>query len=349
MYFRFAAAAIALLCGASVQADTRPDSHAPISVMGDHLHKAGEWMFSYRFMQMSMKGNQDGTSSISPDEIATTVSNRFANPPMMPPTLRVVPTSMDMKMHMIGVMYAPSDRITLMGMMNYLDNEMDHITYAGPTGTAQLGTFTTGSSGIGDTTFSALVRLWVADGDQLHATMGLSLPTGSTDETAEVLSPMNTRPTLRMPYPMQLGSGTFDPILGLTWTRTGDRFSGGAQWRSTLRVADNDDDYRLGDEHRLTGWLSYLASDRTSFSARVGLVERGTIDGMDPNIMAPVQTADPDRYGFTRWEFSLGANFLLPGERNRLALEFIAPVSQDLNGPQLETDWQVVLGWQFAP
>jgi len=33
----------------------RPDSHAPIGVMGDHGHKTGEMMFSYRVMTMNMR------------------------------------------------------------------------------------------------------------------------------------------------------------------------------------------------------------------------------------------------------------------------------------------------------
>ena len=32
----------------------RADSHAPISVMGDHTHGKGEWMLSYRYMGMGM-------------------------------------------------------------------------------------------------------------------------------------------------------------------------------------------------------------------------------------------------------------------------------------------------------
>ena len=31
---------------------------------------------------------------------------------------------------------------------------------------------------------------------------------------------------------------------------------------------------------------------------------------------------------------------------NRLAFEGGAPVYQDLNGPQLETDWIMTFGWQ---
>jgi len=75
--------AVLLAACATVKADTRPDSHAPITVMGDHIHKTGEVMFSYRYMHMSMRDNRDGSSRMSPEEIVTTVPNRFANPPMM--------------------------------------------------------------------------------------------------------------------------------------------------------------------------------------------------------------------------------------------------------------------------
>ena len=33
-------------------------SHAPIGVMGEHMHKKGEYMLSYRFSHMQMKGNR---------------------------------------------------------------------------------------------------------------------------------------------------------------------------------------------------------------------------------------------------------------------------------------------------
>ncbi|NBD18196.1 MAG: hypothetical protein GVY04_19270 [Cyanobacteria bacterium] len=32
----------------------RPDGHAPIGVMGDHVHGQGEWMLSYRYMFILM-------------------------------------------------------------------------------------------------------------------------------------------------------------------------------------------------------------------------------------------------------------------------------------------------------
>ncbi|MBU2676359.1 MAG: transporter [Gammaproteobacteria bacterium] len=336
------------LCTATAFADGRPDAHAPIGVMGDHLHDKGEVMFSYRFMQMSMEGNRVGSSSISADEIVTTIPNRFTDLPMMPPTLRVVPTEMIMQMHMFGVMYAPSDRVTLMAMLKVLDKSMDHTTYMGPAGTVVLGNFTTETSGLGDTRIAALIR-WMEDDDhRVHATLGVSLPTGSTDETGNVLTPMNTEPTLRLPYPMQLGSGTWDLIAGLTYAGNGERWGWGSQWQSLIRTGDNDEGYTLGDEHTLTGWASYLVGPRISLSGRVTYIDRGNIDGIDPMIAAPVQTADPDRQGIERSDLSVGANLVLPGDRHRLALEFWVPLTERLAGPQLETDWQVTLGWQMA-
>lgn len=85
---------VSLLPSALLAQHSAPDAHAPIGIMGDHLHGAGEFMVSYRFMQTNMEDNLQGSDSISPDQIVTSVSNRFAGAPMMPPTLRVVPLEM---------------------------------------------------------------------------------------------------------------------------------------------------------------------------------------------------------------------------------------------------------------
>ena len=344
-------AALAAIClPQAVLADkvTRADSHAPIGVMADHFHKKGEWMFSYRFMNMAMQGNLLGSDSISPDAIVTTIPNRFFGMPGQPPTLRVVPLEMDMDMHMIGMMYAPSDRVTMAFMGNYLRKDMRHVTYMGGAGTTTLGEFTTKTSGWGDTTLSALVSFHDTEAHKIHAIVGVSMPTGSTEETGTVLTPMNMTPTIRLPYPMQLGSGTWDPIAGLSYSGFSTRFGWGAQWRSTFRSGDNDEGYNLGNEHCLTGWVSYLFNDSFSGSLRLEYLDRDNIDGIDPAIVAPVQTADPDRYGLSRTDASIGLNWAGQGDLNgyRIALEYSVPVDQDLDGPQMETDSRLILGLQ---
>ena len=123
------------------------------------MHGQGEWMFSYRYMHMDMEGNRIGDNEVSPATIATTIPNRFFGQPMQPPTLRVVPTKMTMEMHMFGAMYAPTDWLTLMAMLNYVAKDMDHITFAGPAGNTVRGRFTTETSRIGDTRLSSMIWL----------------------------------------------------------------------------------------------------------------------------------------------------------------------------------------------
>jgi len=115
---------------------SRPDGHAPISVMGDHMHKKGEWMLSYRYMFMDMDGNRDGTRRVSDDAV-------LADYP-------VTPRKMDMEMHMLGVMYGLTDRVTLMAMMPFARLDMDHRTRMGAR-------FNTRSTGIGDLKLSGMV------------------------------------------------------------------------------------------------------------------------------------------------------------------------------------------------
>ncbi len=325
----------------------RADSHAPIGVMGDHMHKAGEFMLSYRFMRMDMEGNRIGTDEVSPEQIVTTVANPHAGPP----TLRVVPLDMTTDMHMFGAMYAPTDWLTLMGMGSYLKKEMDHVTFQGMMGTTRLGEFTTKTSGIGDTRLSGLIGIYDDAMHHVHLNAGISLPTGSIDETDDVLAPTGMRPVLTLPYPMQLGSGTYDLLPGITYSGKTDKFAWGAQYAGTVRIGDNDANYALGDQHEVTAWGGYLWTSALRTTVRLKGRTIGRIDGMDARITAPVQTADPNNQGGERIDLSFGIN--LAGQSgflrgHRIAFEIGTPIHQDLNGPQMETDFFFLIGWQFA-
>ena len=330
----------------------RADGHAPIGVMGDHLHKKGEWMVSYRYMQMHMDGSRSGTSSISPETIATTIPNRFFGAPGQPPTLRIVPTEMTTDMHMFGAMYAPSDNLTLMAMVNYLDRSMDHITFQGGAGTTVLGNFTTRAKGFGDTKIGGLYRLYDDDVHHFHMNVGLSLPTGSTTETDQILAPNGATPTVRLPYAMQLGTGTVDFLPGLTYTAQKGAMAWGAQYRAEIRTESaNDEGYALGDKHAVSAWVSRQWKPWISTSLRVDMMTQDGLSGISPAVVGPVQTANPDNYGGQRIDMYLGVNLI--GQKgvwknHRLAAEIGMPVYQNLNGVQLETDYVFSLGWQKA-
>ncbi len=322
----------------------RADSHAPIGIMGDHMHDAGEFMFSYRFMRMDMEGNRQGTNSVSPETIVTTVTNPFAPPP----TLRVVPTQMTTNMHMFGSMYAPTDNVTLMGMVNYIDRDMTHITFQGMAGTTRLGNFKTEAKGFGDVKLSSLIKLYEDKKHHLHLNASLSLPTGSIKKTDTVLTPMNTRVNLRLPYAMQLGSGTYDLLPGITYNGYSNKIGWGAQYNSVLRLGHNSQDYNFGDKHTLSAWGSYSFSPIVSASLRVTGETESKIDGRDTQIAAPVQTANPNNYGGKRVSTSLGLNTVVPSgalKGHRFSAEVTLPIYQNLNGTQLERDKAIIFGW----
>ncbi|MEM9311696.1 MAG: transporter [Pseudomonadota bacterium] len=319
--------------------------HAPIGVMGDHRHAEGEWMISYRFMHMDMVGTQIGTDSVTPEEVVTTVPNIFFGAEGQPPTLRIVPTSMRMDMHMAGVMYGLSDQVTLMVMGNYITKEMDHITFQGGMGTTRLGTFRTRTADLGDTKLAALIGLT----DTVHINAGISLPTGTITEEDDILTPMGGNPTVRTPYPMQIGSGTFDLEPGLTYRDQNDGFGWGAQVKGVIRLGDNDADYSFGDKAMATIWGAVSLSPVVSLSGRLQAETLGRVEGMDPMIVGPVQTANPDFQGGETLTAFFGMNFAATGgalKGWRLGIESGAPLIQDLNGPQMPTDWTLTAGIQ---
>lgn len=349
-----AIAALVIPAAASAH-DVMADDHAPIGVMADHAHKKGEVMFSFRAMHMEMSGNQVGTDDIAPDTIVTTVPNRFFGMPMQPPTLRLVPTEMRTDMYMLGMMYAPSDAVTLMVMGNYIEKEMDHLTYQGGMGADVLGTFQTNPKAFGDIKVAALFPLigipeaGAMKADELTLKAGVNLPTGSTDETAHILTPMGDTPTVRVPYMMQAGSGTWDLEPSLTYKVRRNAIGFGAQASASIRLGDNKWGYSLGDVYEATAWVSYRPAQAVSLSGRVKARTMEQVDGIDPNIMGPVQTANPDFQGGDRVDLLAGINLVGTHgalAEHRLGIELGLPVYQDLNGPQMAADWNLTVGWQ---
>ena len=118
-------------------------------------------MFSYRYRFMDMDGNRDGTDNLSDTEVLQQFS--------------VTPVRMTMQMHALGVMYAPTDDLTLMAMVPYVFKEMDHVTRRGVH-------FTTHSEGFGDIKLTALYQVLNQSRQRIHLNIGMSFPTGSIEE-----------------------------------------------------------------------------------------------------------------------------------------------------------------------
>jgi len=307
----------------------RPDGHAPISVMGDHTHHRGEWMFSYKFMNMNMEGLQQGQDNIKSSEVFN--------------SYMVAPKKMTMPMHMLGVMYAPTEKLTLMAMTSVLDNEMDASTKMGMN-------FTTNSSGLGDLKISGLYQLLNKNRQQVHAQLGVSIPTGSIEE--KDFTTMSNKMQVILPYPMQLGSGTLDGLIAINYLAQSDYLSFGTQLKSTLRFGENDRDYRFGNNFTLNSWLAYKVASWLSMSARVEGSLTDEISGNDSSLNPMmIPAANTKNSGAKSITTGVGINSYIPTgsfKNLRFGLEYAFPVYQNVNGIQLEKDETLTLGLQYS-
>ncbi len=313
----------------------RPDSRAPAGLMGDHAHKQGEMMFEYRFMSMDMDDNRVGSTKVS--DVASLDASGIS--------FMATPTRMHMDMHMIHMMYGWSDRITLYAMPMWVELTMDHRRRMPLMGDPD---FTTSNGGFGDTALGVLWKIYNGDTDELTVNLGFTVPTG--DITARTAAPSNgLMPSVELPYPMRLGSGTFDARPGITYKQFWETRSFGMQYQTDLPIGRNFDGYSEGDEHRLNFWLSQRigVKGKLAFTFRVENLWRSDFDGFD-NDLGPantvISTARTDFRGGYWLNFGYGATWRTPG-RIFLIVEIVQPIYQDLNGVQLETDMALFATW----
>ena len=306
----------------------RPDTHAPAGLMGDHAHKTGEVMVEYKFMFMSMDDNRLGRETLS-DVAARTASGI---------DFMVVPTRMDMNMHMFHVMYAPSDEITLYMMPMWTSVTMDHRRMNGTT-------FRTHNEGFDDLAAGALWLLESEEDGEWIANLGFSVPTGDlNNRTDRAMPPTETL----LPYPMRLGSGTFDARPGLTYKKYWERSSAGLQFQADLPVGENYRDYSVGNVYQLNGWFSQQLGDRFSTSVRFEGLLRENFNGADDELVPGMASmARSDMRGGDSVNLGLGFIWSLV-DGSRLNFEWVKPIYQDLDGVQLETDYAAFASWSKA-
>lgn len=327
------AAKAADLTGLSLQELYNLDIVQP-NVLGGHTHPAGQTMVGYQYMHMHMSGLYQGDREISP-------ADAFAQGFM------TVHTEMEMEMHMLEVMHAPTDRLTLMAMLPYKEMSMKHLMNTGMS-------FTQTADGIGDLEVMGLYTV-LGDirkgGHRLVANAGVSFPTGSINAKDHAGgNPAN--PLVLLEYPMQLGSGTYDLMPGLTYLGDAGPWSWGAQTVETIRLGHNGHGYRFGDQYRVSAWTSYGLTDWFAPSVRLDGRWWEDVTGTDAGLATnTTPEARTDLRGGRRLDLLFGLNFYIPQgvlKGSRFMLEGGFPVYQHLDGPQLGTAWMFSLGWSYA-
>ncbi|MEQ8560121.1 MAG: transporter, partial [Cytophagales bacterium] len=254
----------------------------------------------------------------------------------------LVPQQMNMRMYMIGAMYAPSDNFTLMIMQNYVKNSMDLNNMMGMS-------FSTESKGFGDLKVSALYGLMSKKNSSFHLNIGVNIPTGEIQNRYS--TPMTEN--MKLPYPMQLGSGTFDYSLGGTYKGSVKHWTWGIQPMAIVRTSKNTENYRLGDQLNLNTWMSYDIFQWMSLSGRVLGTKSGEILGSDKELMIMMAPpANNENSGKSQVKSYLGCNFSF-GEkaywRNfKIGLEYGLPLYQEVNGIQMNEKASFIAGMRYS-
>jgi hypothetical protein len=304
--------------------------------MGGHVHEQGEWMFEYKFAQMYMDQLRVGDQRVTDMAAAyNATGDNFA----------VLPTNMNMDMHMIHMMYGLTDNVTLYVMPMFMSLTMDH--RRGPR-TGMDGTFfRTHNEGFADMPLGALWRVFDGEIDEVIVNLGASAPTGNID----VIVPGTTG---EFPYPMRLGSGSFSLRPGVTYRLYTEKHSFGAQLQTNLPLYTNYTGYQLGNRYALNFWMTRTigAARKLAFSFRTEHVWQENIHGQDRDLaMAAanniVSTVRPDMQGGYWLNLGYGVMYMLP-EGSRLNFEMTQPIYQFVDGIQLETDWQLFASWSKA-
>lgn len=321
----------------------------PAGIMFGHmLDKPGDFMAGYRYMHNWTNGSMmHGDHKVSDQTIVAQGCSDTAQ-------CRFAPTFMNMSMHMLDLMYAPTKWWNVMLMPTFMTMDMNLRELAGRPppvpGTHEHSGISGHETGaIGDTYLSSLVRLLDIPGHRMHVNLGLSAPTGKVD--------IELRRMFRIDgglihFGMQQGSGTWDFMPSLTYAGEYNRWSWGAQLSGIKRLEDqNKSGYRLGDIIQATSWAGFDINRWLTASVRGAYTWQDAIHRDFNQFNARIGPMDfPANYGGQFWDVGFGLNAAVPRGRfagNRFGFEWIQPVSSDFNGFQLDRKGALAATWNY--
>lgn len=313
----------------------------PAGVMFGHMmNQQDAMMVGYRFMYSGQSGDMLNGSRPVSDQ--TVVSKACAN---VVGGCLYMPASMNMNMHMLNIMHAPTDWLNLMVMPQLVS--MDMTMSQSLTGfedpVMPMSGMKMTSNNVGDTSITALVKVLNKEGHHVHAGLGISAPTGSIEQ-------MNG--SLNQSYGMQTGSGTWDFNPSMTYTGQANDWGWGAQLSGIKRLEKNKYGYALGDIFQATGWGSYQVVNWLSASVRGLYTVQGGIQGQTSLDHLTSSTVDyPSNYGgrFVDIGFGLNASFHQGQFTNHsLSLEWLQPVNTNFNGYQLDRNGTLSVSWNYS-
>lgn len=307
-------------------------------------HSDNRWFLQYSYNLLTAEGYQHGTDRLNLGEVSFSPGS-----PRTDANYPVVPTEIEQCIHAFIAGYRFSELFSLSLSVPILEQNTDHISSV-----PDFSEFLISTDGIGDVALNGSFTL-PSSGSQIYTlNIGVSLPTGSIDEVGD--TPRDGIGTNeRLPYTMQLGSGTYDLLLSASLSNSGQLFDYGGSLNSTIRFGSNDNGYRLGNNYALNAWVRYRWSELLQPGLSVSYRHTENIHGADLDLTVPgafpfpASITDPDNFGGQKAKVGVNTRICVQSSCNlSFILEVSKPFYQDLNGIQIREKSEISLAARFS-
>ena len=332
-----------LLVNANCFAQSTPSEMAEMSLQElffeniDGNDVTSPWTLAFKFKMVDFKGYLDGNKSLSNEEVLW--GGPMSGEPRTAKNFPVVPTEITQKAAVFALGYKFNSQWQGSLLVPYIHQETDHISIV-----PDYNNFNIATKGIGDISVVALYKWHSSDTGMWGFSFGLSLPTGSIDEEGDTPRAPGDQ---QLPYTMQLGSGTYDLPLALSYKFGGAHdFSVGLS--AKIRVGTNDRNYRLGNNYGLNSRYAFNLSPKLQPFVSLGFEYSKPIHGQDDDLLVPTafpypaSITNPELFGGKKVDLGLGFIWRVVNDV-RLTVEIGAPLYQNLNGPQPKENWQTTI------
>lgn len=294
----------------------------------DRAQSGRRWHVSYTYAVSEYEEYYSGTSKVSYDDVLFTPGEDARTQNNYP----VVPTDIRQEVHALRVAYDLHPDLTLRAQLPFISQSTDHISII-----PGYDAFNISSEGIGDVVVLADGTLSQNVNSLWRLGAGISMPSGSIDEEGDTpRAPGNQQ----LPYTMQLGSGTWDFPIVLSFRKYEARFDWGIDAGATIRTGQNDRDYRLGNKVSLGAWAMWTGGAVFAPGVRMDYRWQDTISGEDVSLRVPnpvfpypAPVTNPNAFGGEQIDVTLFVHVPL-SERWYLDASYAQPIYLDLNGPQ---------------
>ncbi|MGC9195471.1 MAG: hypothetical protein ACP5IL_08465 [Syntrophobacteraceae bacterium] len=257
-------------------------------------HLIGGVVGAYGLNAGGMIGDTPVTSRWAVQNVYSTYTPKGVG---VPHVLRNDPEDVKIWSEAAGLTYGVTNNFALSLASQYFEKQQDVNVFKGMSGTTLEGVSQTHSSGIGDTFLTGLYHIYGDPINSINASFGMSLPTGSTTIDAVSFSNSGVPTDKRGVYTLQLGSGTFDAMPGITYLAVLNQWTWGLSYRARLPLDTNNQGYRYGDYNEFDAWTGYKLLPGIGTTLRILGSLQGHIHGYDPQILGYGPCSNPLWYG----------------------------------------------------